>query len=68
MFNLHDPEQWVKVFLEFYCSQRGTGENMVGFELHYLPFMQTENVALLLLLLMYYWRKRQSAYALENVG
>lgn len=41
---------------------------MVGLELYYLPFMQTENVALLLLLLMYYWRKRQSAYALENVG
>lgn len=69
MFNLHDPEQWVKkVFLEFYCSQGGTGENMVILEPRYLPFMQTENVALLLLLLMYYWRKRQFTYALENVS
>lgn len=40
-FNLHDPEQWVKkVFLEFYSSQGGTGENMIVLELHYLPFVQ----------------------------
>lgn len=67
MFSL-DPEQWVKAFLEFYCSQGGTGENTVALELCYLPFMQVRNVALLLLLLMNYWRKRQFAYALENVG
>lgn len=44
ILNPHNLEVWdKKVPLVFCCSQGGTGENMVGLELHYLPFTQTEN-------------------------